>query len=111
VFGEGPAMEKAAPLSAQGFNEGKNQPFTPADIRFTTKGGAVYAFVMAWPADGKVVIKSMGAASPYLKQRIARVELLGPVSALPFEQMADGLHLTLPSNEPALSYAVALKIS
>ncbi len=111
VFGEGPGMEKAAPLSAQGFNEGKNQPFTPADIRFTTKGSAVYAFVMAWPADGKVVIKSMGRTSPHLKQRIARVELLGPGGALPFEQRADGLHLTLPSAPPALPYAVALKIS
>ena len=110
VFGEGPVMETAAPISAQGFNEGKNQPFTPADIRFTAKGNAVYAFVMAWPADGKLLIKSMGVASPHLKQRIARVELVGRGAALPFEQTAEGLQLTLPAAAPALSYAVALKI-
>lgn len=110
VFGEGPVMETAAPIKAQGFNEGKNKPFTSADIRFTAKGNAVYAFVMAWPADGKLLIKSMGGASPHLKQRISRVELVGRGKALPFTQTAQGLQLTLPSEAPALSYAVALKI-
>jgi alpha-L-fucosidase len=38
VFGEGPAITDAAPLSAQGFNEGKGKPFGAADMRFTTKG-------------------------------------------------------------------------
>ncbi|NVD73680.1 alpha-L-fucosidase [Duganella sp. BJB1802] len=111
VFGEGPVMETAAPISAQGFNEGRNQPFTSADIRYTVKGNAVYAFVMGWPADGKVVLKSMGSASAHLKQRVARVELVGRGDPLPFRQTAEGLHLTLPADAPALSYAVALKVS
>lgn len=34
IFGEGPAQESAAALSAQGFNEGKGKPFTSEDIRF-----------------------------------------------------------------------------
>jgi alpha-L-fucosidase len=38
VFGEGPAIESAAPISAQGFNEGKGKPFGAEDIRFTVKG-------------------------------------------------------------------------
>ncbi|RFP17863.1 alpha-L-fucosidase [Duganella sp. BJB488] len=111
VFGEGPVMETAAPISAQGFNEGRNQPFTSADIRYTVKGNAVYAFVMGWPADGKVVLKSMGSASAHLKQRVARVELVGRGDPLPFRQTAEGLLLTLPADAPALSYAVALKVS
>jgi len=37
IFGEGPALENVAALSAQGFNEGKGKPFTSEDIRFTTK--------------------------------------------------------------------------
>jgi len=110
VFGEGPVMETAAPIKAQGFNEGKNKPFTSADIRFTAKGNAVYAFVMAWPADGKLLIKSMGGASPHLKQRISRVELVGRTKPLPFTQTEQGLRLTLPSEAPDLPYAVALKI-
>ncbi|MYN20096.1 alpha-L-fucosidase [Rugamonas sp. FT107W] len=111
VFGEGPVMATAAPISAQGFNEGRNQPFTSADIRYTVKGNVVYAFVMGWPADGKVVLKSMGSASAHLKQRVARVELVGRGDPLPFRQTAEGLHLTLPADAPALSYAVALKVS
>ena len=53
VFGEGPASDNAAPISAQGFNEGKNKPFTAQDIRFTTKGNTLYAIAMGWPDDGE----------------------------------------------------------
>ncbi|NVD73737.1 alpha-L-fucosidase [Duganella sp. BJB1802] len=110
VFGEGPVMEEAsAPMSGAGFNEGKNKPFSAADVRFTAKGEAVYAFVMGWPADGKVTIKSMRAGSPHLKRGIAKVDLVGG-QALAFEQAADGLRVTLPAAAPALSYAFALRI-
>jgi len=110
VFGEGPVMEEAAaPMSGPGFNEGKNKPFSAADVRFTAKGDAVYAFVMGWPADGKVTIKSMRAGSPHLKRGIAKVELVGG-QALAFEQAADGLRVTLPGKSPALPYAFALRI-
>lgn len=110
VFGEGPVMEDAAPISAQGFNEGKNKPFTPADIRFTTKGDAVYAFVMGWPADGKVTIKTMRAGSAHLKRDISRVELVGGGDRLAFRQTGEGLQVTLPGAAPALPYAFALRI-
>ncbi|MCU6496981.1 alpha-L-fucosidase [Rugamonas sp. A1-17] len=110
VFGEGPVTEEAAaPMSGPGFNEGKNKPFSAADVRFTAKGDAVYAFVMGWPADGKVTIKSMRAGSPHLKRGIAKVELVGG-QALAFEQAADGLRVTLPAAAPALPYAFALRI-
>jgi alpha-L-fucosidase len=111
VFGEGPAMEAVAPMSGPGFNEGKNKPFTPADIRFTASDGAVHAFVMGWPENGTVSIKSMRSGSPHLKNRISRVELAGQEQALAFEQTADGLQVKLPPNAPALSYAFMLKIS
>lgn len=111
VLGEGPVMESAAPVVEQGFNEGKNKPFTAQDIRFTTKDGAVYAFVMGWPADGKVSIKAMRSGSANLKQRVARVELVGSGKPLKFRQDAEALHVTLPSDEPALAYAFALKVA
>ncbi len=38
IFGEGPAIESAASLSAQGFTEGKSKPLGAEDFRFTTKG-------------------------------------------------------------------------
>jgi alpha-L-fucosidase len=110
VNGEGPVMEAAgAPMSGAGFNEGKNKPFTPADVRFTAKGDAVYAFVMGWPTDGKAVIKSMRAGGPHLKKAVARVEMLGR-GALAFKQTSQGLEVTLPTAAPALPYAIALKI-
>jgi alpha-L-fucosidase len=112
VFGEGPVMEEAAaPMSGAGFNEGKGKPFSAADIRFTAKGGAVYAFVMGWPQDGKVMIKSLRSATPHLTRRIARVELVGSGRPLAFRQSADGLLVTLPAHKPLLAYANALKIT
>jgi alpha-L-fucosidase len=111
VFGEGPAMASAAPISAQGFNEGKSKPFTSSDIRFTAKGDAVYAFVMGWPVDGKVSIKSTGGTSVHWKKRVSSVELAGSGTRLAFSQTSDGLQVTLPSVPPALPYAFALKIA
>ncbi|WP_426171591.1 alpha-L-fucosidase [Pseudoduganella sp. R-34] len=112
VFGEGPVMEEAAaPMSGAGFNEGKGKPFSAADIRFTAKGDAVYAFVMGWPQDGKLTIKSLRSATPHLTRRIARVELVSSGRPLAFRQSADGLHVTLPAHQPALGYANALKIT
>ena len=112
VFGEGPVMEEAAaPMSGAGFNEGKGKAFTAADIRFTAKEDAVYAFVMGWPQDGKVNIRSMRSATPHLRKRIARVELVSTGRPLAFRQTADGLQVTLPAYKPALAYANALKIT
>jgi alpha-L-fucosidase len=111
VFGEGPAMASAAPISAQGFNEGKSKPFTSSDIRFTAKGDAVYAFVMGWPVDGKVSIKSTGGTSVHWTKRVSSVELAGSGTRLAFSQTSDGLQVTLPSVPPALPYAFALTIA
>jgi alpha-L-fucosidase len=111
VFGEGPVMAEAPPMSGAGFNEGKSKPFSAADIRFTTKGDSVYAFVMGWPAEGVVSIASMRSGGPHLARRIERVELLGGGRSLAFEQTAAGLQVTLPARLPALAYANGLKIS
>lgn len=110
ICGEGPSMQESAPMSGAGFNEGKGKPFTAADVRFTVKNDAVYAFVMGWPADGKVTINAMRAGSEHLKKRISRVELVGRNSALAFRQTAQGLQVTLPAHKPTLPYAYALKI-
>lgn len=110
VLGEGPAMEAAAPLAAQGFNEGKGKPFGPADMRFTVKGDTLYAIVYGWPEDGKVKIKSLAEGNALRTAAINKVALVGG-PALRFQRNRDALELTLPDNRPALSYAVVLKIS
>jgi alpha-L-fucosidase len=110
VCGEGPELEQASPLHAQGFNEGKGPPFTSADIRFTTKGGVLYAILLGWPADGTATVKTLGSASPQLAGRqIKGVTLLGDPNAITWKQDADGLHAQLPATAPS-DYAVVLKI-
>ena len=84
VFGEGPTRPKAGHMG-----EGKAAPFTSADIRFTAKGGALYAILMDWP-EGETTIASLAGAA------IERVQLLGGPS-LPFRVDSSGLRFRLPS--------------
>ena len=109
IFGEGPAIDSAAPLSAQGFNEGKGKPFGTEDIRFTRKGNALYAIVLGWPANKQVIIKSLATDSAYYKRQIQRVELLGGNANLAFERKSNGLVVQLPENSPE-QVAITLKI-
>ena len=46
VYGEGPTK-----VIEGSFADTKRQPFTPRDVRFTTKGKTLYAILMAWPTD------------------------------------------------------------
>ena len=98
VFGEGPASESTAPLTAQGFNEGKGKPFSGNDFRFTAKGDILYATALGLPPDGKAVIKSLGANSAYYKDKIGAVKLLGTGQSLAFETTANALVINLPDN-------------
>nr|WP_262483235.1 alpha-L-fucosidase [Bacteroides luti] len=98
IFGEGPDAEKKNPMNAQGFNEGKNK-YTAEDIRFTEKNGTLYAIVMEWPKDGKIVIKSLAAGSPNYEKEIKKVQLLGSRKAS-FTRDNTGLIITLPDLKP-----------
>ena len=98
-------------LKDQGFNEGKSKPFTPADIRFTTKGNAIYAVVMAWPENGIVQIKSMKQGSSYLEKSVSSVTLLGTGQKLSFKQHESFLEVDIKDYKPKLSYTFALKIA
>lgn len=110
IFGEGPALENTAPLSAQGFNEGKGKPMEAQDIRFVVKGDVLYATVMGWPENGKVLIKNLGSNSQHYKKKISKVELQSTKQSLAFEQTAEGLLVSFPENRPAEFYANALKV-
>ena len=97
VCGEGPQMASAAPLQAQGFNEGRGKPFTAEDVRFTTKGDTLYAIIMGVPTNA-VSIKSLGTNAKLLEQSIAQVTLLGSGEKLKWSQTAEALVVeTLPS--------------
>ncbi len=81
-------------------------PYTAKDIRFTTKNGAVYAYLMAWPADGQVVIHALATGAG----KITEVSLLGAKDKLVWQQTADGLEVKLPATPPC-RFAYGLKIT
>ncbi|MES2827138.1 MAG: alpha-L-fucosidase [Bacteroidota bacterium] len=105
IFGEGPAMESTAPLSAQGFNEGKGKPFGAADVRFVKKGSILYATLLGWPERRLATVKSLNSAAG----KIEKVSLLGHSGKISFQQNAEALTIHLPENAPGKS-AFVLKI-
>lgn len=110
IFGEGPAIARAAPLTAQGFNEGKGKPLQSADIRFTTKGKALYAFPMEWPENGVVTIKSLALDSVHYPGKIMQIDVLGHGKITDFKRTSEGLIITMPAPTSELSYAAAIRI-
>jgi alpha-L-fucosidase len=111
IFGEGPAQQATAQLNGPGFNEGKNKPFTNEDIRFVTKGNALYATALGWPENGKLVIKSLAKGSQYFPKEIQKVEWLMTKQSLTFDRNENGLIVTLPEKiSDDLTYTNVIKI-
>lgn len=110
IFGEGPAQEGAAALSAQGFNEGKGRAFTSRDVRFATKGDTLFATVMGWPENGKATIKSLAKNSQYFPAEIHKVEWLAGKQELAFERADEGLVVQFPEKSAGDDYANVLRI-
>lgn len=94
-FGEGPATESAAPLTAQGFNEGKGKPFGAEDFRFTKKGNVLYAAMLGWPSGKEALVKKLALNST---NKIEKVSLLGHADQLEFKQTNEGLKIQLPED-------------
>jgi alpha-L-fucosidase len=109
IYGEGPSVTNPAPKNRFGGAQDV-RPYTAEDIRFTTKGDTLFAFVLGWPDSGRVVIKSLAAGSAHYPREIGRVELLGASGALPFTRDDNGLNVTLPRSDPD-ACAYALKIT
>ena len=91
IYGAGPSTEVAVPQT--GFNESKQPGLTAEDVRFTTKGKFLYAYVMGTPA-GDVVIKPLATGSPQEPGKILNVELLGYQDKLRWKQDKQGLQVT-----------------
>jgi hypothetical protein len=83
--------------------------FTAQDARFTTKGGALYAFIMSAPTN-TVSLKSLGTNATLLEKPIAEVTLLGSEENLNWSQTADALVIEKPQHLPS-DIAVAFKIT
>ena len=102
IFGYGPAAAAAAIKSETlHFNENKGHDLTVADVRFTKKGDALYAFCMGQP-EGTVMLAPLGAKSVQNPGKVRHVELLGYKGRLKFRQEATGMKIEMPEHEPAL---------
>jgi alpha-L-fucosidase len=104
IFGEGPPE----PIE-QNFSE-KTRPHTSEDIRFTRKGNMVYAFILAWPTDGKVRVKTFRKGGEHAPAAIQRVEMIGGTTPLRYTQTSDALEVTMPPDKPN-PYAYVLRIT
>jgi alpha-L-fucosidase len=107
VYGEGPPDI----VSTGNFNEGKGRPYTSEDIRFTVKGGRLYAIALGWPKDGKLKITTLAKNSQHFPSEIMKVEMLSPAQTLRFERNLDALVVTMPSQMPnEIAYAFRITL-
>ena len=105
VYGEGPTKN----VAGASFAEEKDRPFTAQDVRFTTKGKALYAILLGWP--GKTsLLTSLPEGQPLEFGRIQRVQMLGAGQPLNWRQDREGLHVELPGARPG-DHAYVLKIT
>ena len=109
VFGDGPVA--TAPPSGRGarFNEAGRRDLTAEEVRFTTKGNTLYAFVMGWPRE-QAVIKPLATTSVVAQMKIKNVELLGFKGKVKWIQDDKGLAVELPEQRPC-DHAIALRIA
>ena len=110
IYGEGPSVtEKAEGGTFGGARDVRSKPYTAEDIRFTQKGDTLYAFVMEWPADGRVNLRALGLNAT-LERGVASVAVLGAKDSLEWVRDETGLHVTLPAARPCAE-AFTVKIS
>jgi alpha-L-fucosidase len=107
IFGEGPALE--GETAGQSLEEDDGPAFTGEDIRFTTRGGTLYAIALGWPGSGRLVVRSLAEGSPD-RGEIRSVRLLGHPGKLTWSRERDGLTAELPEDPPG-DYAYALEIT
>jgi len=98
IFGEGP-LTSGKQKKGQFGGLSDNQAFSASDIRFTTKGGKLYAYCMGKPTED-IKISSLGKSSKLNDKAIAAVKMLGSNEKIKFNQEADALVITKPAVLP-----------
>ena len=105
----GNAPPPAPAGQGQGFNERNRKELTAGDVRFTTKGGTLYAFVMGWPGH-EAVVPALALGGALGVGKIRNVELLGHKGKIKFTQDAGALKVELPTEKPS-DHAITLKVA
>ena len=104
TFGEGP-------LKIKDGRQGENhQAFAQEDIRFTTKDGNLYAFVLS-PPTKDITIKTL-ATGGLLTEEIKNISLLGSKEEIHWTRSPEGLTIPQPktlSKQPVIGFRITLK--
>jgi len=105
IFGDGPRVQQKG---TEAFNERHRQDLTAEDVRFTSKGKAIYAFLMGAPG-AHAAVAALGSATPTSPGRIRNVQLLGYSGKLKWVQQERALEVDFPERSPN-NLAVTLKV-
>lgn len=109
VFGEGPTRVKEGQ-----FTDNEDKGFTPEDIRFTAKGGSLYATLMKRPKDGHALIKTLYLGTEQQNHNfhgiIKDVTVLGQSEPSPWERRNDGLSVDMGPGESDLPVVVKIHL-
>jgi alpha-L-fucosidase len=104
VYGEGPTQA----LGGE-FKDTASEPFTGRDIRFTTKGGTLYAIALAWPGE-EMVVRSLATDLRLFAEQVDGVELLGSREPVEWSRDEIGLRVKMPTRKPC-DHAFTLRIT
>ena len=107
IFGTRPWLVYGeSSVKVKGGHFGENYKYNAHEIRFTTKGPTLYAIALGWPADRKLVVKSLAEGAG----KINDLSLLGYNGKVEWQQTPEGLVVTLPEQKVS-EYTCAVKIT
>ncbi|MFP5079527.1 alpha-L-fucosidase [Pedobacter sp. JCM 36344] len=99
IYGEGPSTIKANQKKGHFGGLSDESKFTATDIRFTTKGKQLYAFLLDVPSKS-IKITSLGKAAKITNQKIKSVSILGLKQVVKWKQENDALVIVMPEKLP-----------
>ena len=113
IFGEGPGIQKTPAGggfegTAVHFNEKARKELGADDVRFTTKGDVLYAFVMGWNPR-RVELAALCPQRGLYAGKVRHVTLLGHKGKLKWTHDDHGLRVQLPESKPC-GHAAVFKI-
>ncbi len=104
TYGEGPTE-----TAVGSYTDGVDSEYTSQDMRFTYNAPYVYVNVLKFPADKKVLIKSMRTDGEIFSGLIDSIEVLGSDMSVSFNHTAEGLEVEFSENMDT-DYPVCLKV-
>lgn len=106
--------EGSVRVSEGQFTDNEELPYTKEDIRFTAKGDSIYAFVMNYPKDGQVLIRSLANSKdqnvPEFHSLIQKVEILGYDVPLTYNKDEEGLHIQSETIDSKMPVVIRIKV-